>query len=354
MAQIQSRVFDVGNLMSPLSPFIQAQIDKQKEAKKDLIAFGAFEDIANSAPPESDTYKEYHRIKQELEDYSADLGRGDHIPGYNAAKSAKLFREYGKITGQITRINKDIEDSRTLRGTILNSHPTAIFQQNDITENIDELAKGKRINNFFTDSDAITKVVQDQAGFLGKAIDNDPRYAEIKLTKGYSVEVLQNGGIDVVILDKIWRGEPTGLQPATEQAIKDFISYCRDKINYENFDKIGKRRIDDTIKAAMVGILQNKKLNVIDSGAGERARVAVSQGELALKEKVYKDSKKSAKKSSGGGRSRSGGSQGSSQQTNGNPSSSGGNTGGSTGGSSTPSTPPTGGGGGGGPIVWSD
>ncbi len=305
MAQIQSRVLDLGQVMGMYAPFFQAQAEKQKAQEERLIALGTLEDVVNSAPKESKTYKEYHSLMQDMLNYSADISKGSHVPGYNATKAVNLFRNYGKVTGRINRINKEIEDSRTRRTTYMAQHPTAIFKQNNITDNIDDLADGKRINDEFTDNDTITRILQTQAGSIGKALDNAAIYTPIDATKGYTVEVLQHGGIKPAILYDIWtKGRSDKCDEVTNGIINKFMEQAKSAIGYNQFDKIGKEQIDNVVLNSLTAMLQEDKINAIDSGEGERAKIALEGRRVAIAEDEYRErkqarreSKKNAKKS---------------------------------------------------------
>ena len=299
MAQIQSRVLDLGQVMGIYAPFFQRQAEKQKATEEKLIALGTLEDIANSAPVGSKTYQEYQQVMQDMLNYSADISRGDHIPGYNAERTANLFRNYGKVTGRINRINKEIEDSRTRRTTYLAQHPTAIFKQNSVSDNIDELADGKRINDEFTDNETITKIMQTQAGYIGKALDNFARYSSIDATKGFSIEVLQHGGIKPAILNDIWKyGYSDKCDATTNEIIKQFIDQAKKSIGYSQFDSIGRQQIDNVALNALTAALQEDKVNVIDSGEGERQKIQIQRAAQHLDEAKFDYAKS---KDEGGG-----------------------------------------------------
>lgn len=285
MAQIQSRVLDLGQVMGIYAPFFQRQAEIQKANEERLIALGTLEDIVNSAPKESKTYKEYQQVMQDMLDYSADISRGMHVAGYNADKTVNLFRNYGKVTGRVNRINKEIEESRTRRTTYLAQHPTAIFKQNDVTDNIDDLADGKRINDEFTDGETITRIMQTQAGAIGKALDNAAKYTPIDATKGYSVEVLQHGGIDPAILYDIWtKGHSDKCDALTNGIIKEYLDNAKKAIGYDQFDQAGREQITNYALNSLTSMLREDKINALDSGEGERQKISLEEKRIRIAE----------------------------------------------------------------------
>ena len=316
MAQVQSRVLDLGQVMGIYAPFFQRQAEMQKANEEKLIALGTLEDIVNSAPKESKTYQEYQQVMQDMLDYSADISRGMHVAGYNADKTVNLFRNYGKVTGRINRINKEIEDSRTRRTTYLAQHPTAIFKQNSVSDNIDELADGKRINDEFTDNETITKIMQTQASYIGKALDNIARYSPIDTTKGYSIEVLQHGGIDPAILNDIWKyGRSDKCDATTNEIIGQFLNQAKKSIGYNQFDRIGREQIDNVALNALTAALREDKINVIDSGESEREKISIERARYNLSEREFNHRVGKERGSSSSGGSRSSGRSGSSRRT---------------------------------------
>lgn len=275
MAQIQSRVLDLGQIMGMYAPFFQRQAEIQKANEEKLIALGALEDSVNSAPADSQLAKDYHKVMDELTEYAADISRGSHVAGYNATRTANLFRNYGKVTGQITTINKKIEDSRTKRTNIEIQHPTAIFRQTNIMDNIDALANGKNIDDSFTDADTITKIMERQAEYIGTALDSLPIYKPIEGTEGYTIEVLQHQGIRYEILNDIWtKGYSDRLTAEGNAIIKNFLDQAKGAIGYNTFDAEGKSKIDGVALNSLTAMLDKNKVNAIDSGEDKRAQLA--------------------------------------------------------------------------------
>lgn len=293
MAQVQSRVLDLGQVMSIYGPFFQRQAEIQKANEERLIALGTLEDIVNSAPKESKTYKEYQQVMQDMLNYSADISRGMHVAGYNADKTVNLFRNYGKVTGRINRINKEIEESRTRRTTYLAQHPTAIFKQNNVSDNIDELADGKRINDEFTDNETITKIMQTQASYIGKALDNIGRYSPIDATNGFTIEVLQHGGIDPAVLSDIWKyGRSDKCDATTNEIIGQFLDQAKKAIGYSQFDRIGREQIDNVALNALTAALREDKINALESGKK-------TEEELKLEDRRVRVAEQESKKGNG-------------------------------------------------------
>lgn len=336
MAQVQSRVLDLGQVMGIYAPFFQRQAEIQKANEERLITLGTLEDLVNSAPKESKTYKEYQQVMQDMLDYSADISRGMHVAGYNADKTVNLFRNYGKVTGRINRINKEIEESRTRRTTHLAAHPTAIFKQNNITDNIDDLADGKHINDEFTDGEAITRIMQTQAEAIGKALDNAAKYTPIDATKGYSVEVLQHGGIDPAILYDIWtKGHSDKCDELTNGLINQYLDNAKKAIGYDQFDQAGREQITNYALNSLTSMLREDKINALDSGEGERRRSDLEEKRINIAAGKHSGSGSSSRSRSGRssrgsssrGSSRGSGSSGSGSGNGGNGGNSGGHSG---------------------------
>lgn len=301
MAQIQSRVLDLGQIMGMYAPFFQRQAEIQKANEEKLIALGALEDSVNSAPADSQLAKDYHKVMNELTEYAADISRGSHVAGYNATRTANLFRNYGKVTGQITTINKKINDSRTNRTNIEIQHPTAIFRQSNIMDNIDALANGKNIDDSFTDADTITKIMERQAEYIGTALDDRTLYKPIEETKGYTIEVLQHQGIRYEILNDIWTKGYSNLLTAEGNAfIKNFLDQAKGAIGYNTFDAEGRSKIDNVALNSLTAMLDKKKVNAIESGKKD-------EEQIRLQERIHKLGSSSGSNNKGSGSSRGSG-----------------------------------------------
>lgn len=285
MAQIQSRVLDLNQLMSIYGPFFQRQAEIQKANEEKLIALGTLADLVNSAPENSQTYKDYYRVMDELTNYAADMSKGMHVAGYNSARTANLFRDYGMVTGRINRINKEIEDSRTRRQAAMVQHPGAIFKQNNVSSNIDALANGEHIDDSFTDAETITKIMQTQAEAIGMALDNKAIYTRIPETEEYRVEVLQHGGIKAKILNDIWtKGYSSDLTAEGNELIRGFLNNAKGMMGYGSFDNFGKSQIDGLALNSLTAALQKDKVNVIDSEKPNREDIA-SREKIAFKDR---------------------------------------------------------------------
>lgn len=272
MAQIQSRVFDLNSLMQPLMPFIQRQTEIQKANEEKLIAYGTLEDLVQSAPENSETYKDYYKVMNELLEYSADMSAGSHLPGYDSTRAVNLFRDYGKVTGRINRINKEIDDSKTFRQNTKIQHPGAIFKVNNVSNNIDELAKGKHINNDFTDATTVSKIMEPWSQAIGQALDRID-YTRIPQTAEYQVEVLQHGGIKAKVLYDIWTtGTSKDVDPWVVNMINTYVQQAKDMIGYEDFDQFGKTQITGVVMNSLTGVLEDNKLNIIGSELEARER----------------------------------------------------------------------------------
>lgn len=279
MAQIQSRTLDLNQIMSAYAPFFAQQAEAQKDWRDRMVAIGSLEDLANRVSKDSQTYKDYIKYRDELERYGTDIMRGSHVPGVMSDWAAAIFKDYGRITGKMERINKDIEQSRTERAANMQSHPGAIFQQNDIYDNIDAVASGKaHINNRFTDSDTITKIMQTQAEYIGQALDEFLQFNPIALTQGYSLEAIQRGGVAPDVLYDIWtQGYSSKLDDKTNGLIKQFMQNAKDAIGYEQFDDMGKGQIDGFALNTLTAMLRKNKFNVIDSGEATRQQLAIQR-----------------------------------------------------------------------------
>lgn len=300
MAQIQSRTLDLNQIMSAYAPFFAQQAEAQKDWRDRMVAIGSLEDLANRVSKDSQTYKDYISYRDRLEQYGTDIMRGSHVPGVMSDQAAAIFKDYGRITGKMERINKDIEQSRTERAANMQSHPGAIFQQNDIYDNIDAVASGKaHINNRFTDSDTITKIMQTQAEYIGQALDNFLEFNPIALTDGYSLEAIQRGGVSPDVLYDIWtQGYSSKLDDKTNGLIKQFMQNAKDAIGYNQFDAIGKGQIDGVALNTLTAMLRKNKFNVIDSGKATRDQIA-SHERMATMRKKSSSSNENSDRDSG-------------------------------------------------------
>ena len=66
MATVSGPVVDLNSLWNIWTPFFQEQADKRKEFREWQVAYGAMEDLINSAPEDSNTYKEYYKARDRI------------------------------------------------------------------------------------------------------------------------------------------------------------------------------------------------------------------------------------------------------------------------------------------------
>lgn len=309
MANIQLQYRNVNDYMSGLMPFIQHQYEKQKANEERIMTLASLEDLVNSAPPESNTYKEYQKTMQDLMDYSTSIAKGDNLPGVNSNKAINLFRDYGKITGKVNRIQEQLKLSQTNRFNAVSQHPGGvIWQQNNVTDNIDDLANGKTVNDRFIDRKGALDIVQTQFANIGAALAKDMRYQTIKETEGYSVETMQPGGIDALVIDDIWeRGTSTRVSKETVGVIQHYLKLVKQALGYDAFDKIGQGELKALIKTGATAAMSSPKYNVIDSGAKDRAMIDYhyaalkqSQNQFETRESRIKSNAKKKKPNANG------------------------------------------------------
>ena len=284
MAQVQLKIPDINSYATLWAPFFAQQDERERDWRDRMVAIGSLEDLASRISKNSQTYKDYAEYRDRLEQYGVDVLKGSHVPGVMADKAAAIYKDYGRITGKMERINEDLKLSRTERAANMQSHPGAIFQQNDIYDNIDEVANGTgHINNRFTDSDTVTKIMQTQAEYIGQALDEFLQFNPIELTNGYSLEAIQRGGVAPDVLYDIWvHGKSDKLDFKTNELIKMFMQNAKDAIGYNQFDAIGRGQIDGVALNSLTAMLRKNKFNVIDSGKDAAERNALSGQRVAL------------------------------------------------------------------------
>lgn len=301
MATVNGPVVDLNSLWNIWTPFFQEQAEKRKEFREWQVAYGAMEDLINSAPVDSNTYKEYYKYKDDLAQYGADVLRGSHPAGVMADRAIDIFRNYGRITGKVTRIQKELEDAETKRFNAANQHPGGvIFYQNDVTNNIDELANGKRVNNRFVDRKGIVDAATLQFANLGASLDSDPYYRELPETMKYSVEVLQKGGLAAIVLDEILvDGYSDKISPEMNGVINHHLDRLKEQYDYNAMDETAKRQFIGTIKSAAVAAASNTKANYISSGLEEKQRNDLGVAQHHLQERIHNDSERHRNESKG-------------------------------------------------------
>ena len=289
MANIQLQYRNINDYMSGLMPFIQHQYEQQKTNEERLLTLASMEDLVNSAPPESNTYQEYQKTMQDLMDYSISLSKGNNLPGVNKTKALNIFRNYGKVTGKINRIQEQLKLSQTNRVNVTSQHPGGvIWQQNTVTDNIDDLANGKTVNDKFIDRKGALDIVQTQFANIGAALAKDMRYQSIKETEGYSVEAMQPGGIDALVIDDVWRtGTSNRVSKETVGVIQHYLGLAKQALGYDAFDKIGQGELEALIKTGATAAMSNPKYNVIDSGAKDRAMLGYHYAALNQSESHF-------------------------------------------------------------------
>ena len=315
MATVSGPVVDLNSLWNLWTPFFQEQTEDKKQFREWQVAYGALEDVINSTPVDSDTYKEYYKYKEDLAQYGADILKGSHPAGVMADRAISIFRNYGRITGKVNSLQEKLKTSQTNRFNAVSQHPGGvIWQQNDVTDNIDDIANGKSINDKFIDRKGALDIVQNQFANIGASLARDPIYNKIQETEGFSVEVLQRGGVDALLIDDIWQtGTSKRASAEVVGMINHYINLVKQALGYDQFDATGKEQLKSLIKTGAVGALAATKVNVIDSGESGREELKFKYNQLGESKREFDANFNRSQGRGGHGRSRRHSSRGSTQ-----------------------------------------
>lgn len=298
--------FTYEQLIKPLEDYTKAYNEVEEQYANLAKQTEEFRDVATREnSPEA--YAMFNRYATDLENVTDDFSRGMTLA--NRKQLLGLKRRYAKEITPIARADAARQEALKYRRETRARDNSAIFKVENLS--LDDFLHGKTVSEDYISGKDVMARTSAKAEALGKALFSDPEFKEV--LNGQKFQITQQNGMTpemfyAVVNDQL---DNPNISEALRTKLQGFRQIMNDELAIvSDWGEAARQQVLNSVTTGMYAGLAKPIYQFTENGeyinaaqrqslANERARIAISQQQLALSREQFNYAKNKDKIASG-------------------------------------------------------